>query len=85
MLTDNIKDYEYQSQGKTTIPGVDDAEECLLTDVSVPYPHILPSISHLYLTAKHDLLPTVNGNFLFTLLNVVIHYIGDSSLFYAGE
>ncbi|XP_053594205.1 myosin heavy chain, muscle isoform X9 [Microplitis demolitor] len=31
-LTDNITDYYFVSQGKTTIPGVDDGEECQLTD-----------------------------------------------------
>lgn len=34
MLTDNIMDYYFVAQGKTTIPGVDDGEECQLTDVS---------------------------------------------------
>lgn len=34
MLSDNIKDYYVVSQGKTTIPGLDDSEELLLTDVS---------------------------------------------------
>jgi myosin heavy subunit len=34
-LSDNIHDYHYVSQGKTTIPGVDDAEEMLAADVSV--------------------------------------------------
>lgn len=33
MLTDNIMDYYFVAQGKTTIPGVDDAEELTLTDV----------------------------------------------------
>ncbi|XP_019882376.1 myosin heavy chain, muscle isoform X7 [Camponotus floridanus] len=32
LLTDNVGDYYFVSQGKTTIPGVDDGEECLLTD-----------------------------------------------------
>ncbi|XP_044596093.1 myosin heavy chain, muscle isoform X8 [Cotesia glomerata] len=31
-LSDNITDYYFVSQGKTTIPGVDDGEECQLTD-----------------------------------------------------
>merc|ERR1719209_2282174 len=31
-LSNNIKDYHYVSQGKTDIPGVDDAEELTLTD-----------------------------------------------------
>lgn len=33
MLSNNITDYYVVSQGKTTIPGVDDGEECELTDV----------------------------------------------------
>lgn len=33
-LSDNIYDYYNVSQGKITIPNVDDGEECLLTDVS---------------------------------------------------
>lgn len=34
MLSDNIHDYHYIAQGKTTIPNVDDGEELQLTDVS---------------------------------------------------
>ena len=33
MLSNNIMDYYVVSQGKTSIPGVDDAEELELTDV----------------------------------------------------
>jgi len=33
MLSENIMDYYVVSQGKTSIPGVDDAEELTLTDV----------------------------------------------------
>uniref|UniRef100_A0A2S2Q845 Myosin heavy chain, muscle n=1 Tax=Sipha flava TaxID=143950 RepID=A0A2S2Q845_9HEMI len=32
MLSDNIQDYYYVAQGKTTIPGMDDGEEFTLTD-----------------------------------------------------
>lgn len=32
-LSGNIMDYHNVAQGKTTIPGVDDGEECELTDV----------------------------------------------------
>lgn len=35
LLSDNVYDYNIVSQGKTTIPNVDDGEECILTDVSV--------------------------------------------------
>jgi len=33
MLSQDIHDYYYVSQGKTTIPGMDDGEEFQLTDV----------------------------------------------------
>lgn len=33
MLSNNIMDYHVVAQGKTSIPGVDDGEECELTDV----------------------------------------------------
>lgn len=35
LFSNDIKDYHYVSQGKTEIPGVDDAEEARLSDVSV--------------------------------------------------
>ncbi|KAK7592959.1 hypothetical protein V9T40_007711 [Parthenolecanium corni] len=35
-LSDNIHDYNYIAQGKTTIPNVDDGEELQLTDVRIP-------------------------------------------------
>lgn len=34
LLSNDIYDYYIVSQGKTTIPNVDDGEECTLTDVS---------------------------------------------------
>lgn len=34
LLSNNIMDYYYVAQGKTTIPNVDDAEEFTLTNVS---------------------------------------------------
>ena len=36
MLSDNIMDYSVVSQGKTSIPGVDNGEESELTDVITP-------------------------------------------------
>lgn len=33
MLSEDIHDYYYVAQGKTTIPGMDDGEEFQLTDV----------------------------------------------------
>lgn len=35
-LTDNIYDYHFVSQGKITVPSIDDAEEMGFTDVSIP-------------------------------------------------
>lgn len=37
LLSDDIYDYNFVSQGKTTIPNVDDHEECALTDVSLKH------------------------------------------------
>lgn len=37
MLSNDIMDYNIVSQGKTTIPGLDDGEEMKLTDVSPEY------------------------------------------------
>jgi hypothetical protein len=34
LLSNDVYDYNIVSQGKTTIPNVDDGEECTLTDVS---------------------------------------------------
>jgi myosin heavy chain 6/7 len=36
-LSADIMDYHNVAQGKTTIPNVDDGEECLLTDVRKNY------------------------------------------------
>lgn len=44
MLSDNIMDYFFVAQGKTTIPGVDDAEELTLTDVRLSSNVFSPSI-----------------------------------------
>lgn len=34
LLSNNVNDYYFVSQGKTSIPGVDDSEEFRITDVS---------------------------------------------------
>ncbi|KAK0086371.1 hypothetical protein PV325_003303 [Microctonus aethiopoides] len=39
-LSDNISDYYFVAQGKTTIPGVDDGEECQLTDGKTRIPGV---------------------------------------------
>lgn len=38
LLSNKISDYYFVSQGKTTIPGLDDGEEMLITDVSARSP-----------------------------------------------
>jgi len=43
MLSQDIHDYYYVSQGKTTIPGMDDGEEFQLTDVRA-YKSVLSSL-----------------------------------------
>jgi hypothetical protein len=43
LLSNNINDYYFVSQGKTTIPHVDDAEELQITDVS-PSPYHNPLV-----------------------------------------
>lgn len=37
LLSNNVYDYVFVSQGKITIAGVDDGEECTLTDVSLRF------------------------------------------------
>jgi hypothetical protein len=37
MLSNRMEDYYFVSQGKTRIPGVNDAEEMFATEVSVSY------------------------------------------------
>lgn len=47
MLSENIMDYYVVSQGKTSIPGVDDAEELTLTDVRPQHRNLVTvSLSH---------------------------------------
>jgi hypothetical protein len=48
MLSEDIHDYYYVSQGKTTIPGMDDGEEFQLTDVRA-YKSVLSSLHFLKL------------------------------------
>lgn len=43
LLTDNVNDYHFVSQGKTTIPGVDDGLEFELTDVRLALVTMLKS------------------------------------------
>lgn len=48
LLSNNIYDYVNVSQGKITIPNVDDGEECTLTDVSPKNDSISPYITSFY-------------------------------------
>lgn len=49
MLSNNIYDYVNVSQGKITVPGMDDGEECQAMDVShtknVPFPPFTKSLN----------------------------------------
>lgn len=47
-LSNNIYDYFNVSQGKITIPGVDDGEECMLADVSLQeiFKSVLCQVTH---------------------------------------
>lgn len=47
LLSNNIHDYYFVSQGKTTIPGLDDGEELLITDVSASFWLVKHSFSSL--------------------------------------
>jgi len=42
LLSENIYDYHFVSQGKITIPSMDDGEELAATDVRVPPLHKIP-------------------------------------------
>lgn len=48
-LSDNIQDYYFVSQGKTTIPNVDDGEELQLTDVRATAERIARDYSFTFL------------------------------------
>jgi hypothetical protein len=52
MLSNNIMDYYFVAQGKTSIPGVDDGEELTLTDVRKP--KSLRKIFHLIFASVID-------------------------------
>lgn len=61
LLSNNVNDYHFVSQGKTSIPGVDDGEEFKITDVSLLLSRLLAptvgcvcSYSHLTITHYSD-------------------------------
>lgn len=59
-LTGDIMDYVFVAQGKTTIPGVDDAEELTLTDVRINF-----SRSIIFQSNSVAILRTNHLNLLF--------------------
>lgn len=54
MLSNDIYDYVNVSQGKITIPGMDDGEEFVLTDVSLN--HLISYNSYMITFIKNRLL-----------------------------
>ena len=48
LLSDNLMDYFIVSQGKTSIPGVDDGEEMTLTDVRTS------TLRNVFFPYQHD-------------------------------
>lgn len=71
MLSDNIKDYYVVSQGKTSIPGVDDAEELELTDVR--FIEKFPNYKHFASVKRNEKFKlTVLSSFLWTTLIVLM-------------
>lgn len=73
LLSNNIMDYNFVSQGKTKIPSVDDAEECTLTDVS---------LSVLTLTQRHTFSKSTQWFSLLILLseNEIVGFMNDIDL-----
>jgi hypothetical protein len=63
MLSNDIMDYHIVSQGKTTIPSVDDGEEMTLTDVRIFYREYTCTINSQY---KSDIVASIKS----FLLNV---------------
>jgi hypothetical protein len=64
MLSDNIMDYFFVAQGKTTIPGVDDAEELTLTDVRKPNKYLFAWLKIFELTLTSQVSCTIDGLFV---------------------
>lgn len=54
LLSDNIMDYHIVSQGKTTIPSVDDAEEMNVTQVRIV---VHPAYPNFNLNIKASIVP----------------------------
>ncbi|CAG2057217.1 unnamed protein product, partial [Timema podura] len=61
LLSDNVSDYYFVAQGKTSIPGVDDNEECSLTDVKMCL--LSNNIQEYYFVAQgKTTIPSVDDN-----------------------
>lgn len=66
-LSNNIYDYTNVSQGKITIPNVDDGEECMLADVSQQIDQFSRS-TFCSISCKLFDIPTLEEIFRFPLL-----------------
>lgn len=70
-------DYHVVAQGKTTIPGVDDAEELTLTDVRLPFSVALILLEMIHNTDRshfslYHAFPTVNE--FYSHLNLLLFW-----------
>lgn len=65
LLSNNINDYHFVSQGKTSIPGVDDGEEFIITDVSAYTVSKQPRHLCIFITITHfvHITPSSEPNF----------------------
>lgn len=75
MLSNDIYDYHNVSQGKVTIPNVNDGEECVLTDVSKD-----PITSSMFKILK---FVKVSKLFIIPLSNTLQHFYDRPVTFFA--
>lgn len=75
LLSNDVYDYYIVSQGKTTIPNVDDGEECTLTDVSSALENRRLSCSDPMFVV--DCAPQATGRFV-ALLDISSHTDRDT-------
>lgn len=59
LLSNNVNDYHFVSQGKTSIPGVDDGEEFKITDVSLLLSRLLFLLSVVYAHVRTSLFTRI--------------------------
>jgi len=74
LLSNDVHDYYFVSQGKTTIPNVDDGEECLLTDVRNWRWRISQDSRLSFTTLVYDTLDLGCWPQLAVLLDLTIYY-----------